>query len=330
MADLFLHDTPVESIFHLLGEKENDITYSVGWALSRSPSFLRAFLKLTMAWNAHFTTKHAIVRLQTHEAGKGFTDIEIDLPGEGFIIVEAKKGWNLPSRNQLGKYTKRRSSSIERAKPSAIVVLSECNSRYSKEHLDLPSHSKTPILSYAWKDLFVCAMQSKSGSSHAEKRLLNELTNYLESIMSMQNSESNLVYVVALGSTSRTPKDWRISFRDLVNEKRRYFHAFGRNGWPSEPPNYIAFRYHGRLQTIHHIESYQIFTDPHEVIKEIPTHKWKQHIMYRLGPSIRPSREVRTGKIFPNGRVWCMLDTLLTSNTISEARDLSKKRRRKL
>ena len=34
----------------------------------------------------------------------------------------------------------------------------------------------------------------------------------------------------------------------------------------------------------------------------------------------------RVGKIYPNGRVWCMLDTLFTSKTISQARDISKKR----
>ena len=38
-------------------------------------------------------------------------------------------------------------------------------------------------------------------------------------------------------------------------------------------------------------------------------------------------REVRTGdKIKSSARVWCMMDLLLTSKTITEARDLSKNR----
>ena len=44
--------------------------------------------------------------------------------------------------------------------------------------------------------------------------------------------------------------------QDIVNKKRIYFHPVGGGpgGWPSEPPNYIAFRYGGKLQTIHHID----------------------------------------------------------------------------
>ena len=48
--------------------------------------------------------------------------------------------------------------------------------------------------------------------------------------------------------------------------------------------------------------------------------------VYKLGLAIVPPKEVKNGKIYPNGRVWAMLDTLLTSDTISEARDISKAR----
>lgn len=50
------------------------------------------------------------------------------------------------------------------------------------------------------------------------------------------------------------------------------------------------------------------------------------YFVYKLGPAIIPTKEVENGKIYPNGRVWAMLDTLLTSDTISEARDISKAR----
>ncbi|HEY5589106.1 MAG TPA: hypothetical protein VIK86_09155, partial [Candidatus Paceibacterota bacterium] len=51
------------------------------------------------------------------------------------------------------------------------------------------------------------------------------------------------------------------------------------------------------------------------------------HFVYDLGPAIRPTKEVKTGNIYPSGRVWCHLDTLLTCDTISEARDISRERR---
>jgi len=42
--------------------------------------------------------------------------------------------------------------------------------------------------------------------------------------------------------------------------------------------------------------------------------------------SFCPTNVVKTGNIFRNGRVWCMLDTLFTCDTISDARDETKSR----
>jgi hypothetical protein len=64
----------------------------------------------------------------------------------------------------------------------------------------------------------------------------------------------------------------------------------------------------------------------HGRIPEIPDEEWEPHFLYTLGPGFGPDNEVRTGKIYPSGRVWCMLDTLFTSETISEARDASRAR----
>jgi hypothetical protein len=139
----------------------------------------------------------------------------------------------------------------------------------------------------------------------------------------MQNIDSNWVYVVSLGSD--TPEGWKLSWIDVVEKRRRYFHPVG-DGWPKEPPNYIAFRYHGKLQSIHHIDGYTVFDDPHKEFPEIPTGDWGPHFLYQLSPPFAPAHEVRTGNIYPNGRVRCMLDTLFLAKTISEARDMSKKR----
>lgn len=57
----------------------------------------------------------------------------------------------------------------------------------------------------------------------------------------------------------------------------------------------------------------------------MPDEVWDtDHYIYQLGPAIVPSKIVKAGKIFCNGRVWTMLDTLLTCDTISEARDLTR------
>ena len=62
----------------------------------------------------------------------------------------------------------------------------------------------------------------------------------------------------------------------------------------------------------------------HELIPEMPDEEWTEnHFVYSLGPAIVPGKTVKTGNIYRSGRVWAMLDTLLTCDTISEARDTS-------
>lgn len=77
---------------------------------------------------------------------------------------------------------------------------------------------------------------------------------------------------------------------------------------------------------IDHIEDYEVFKRIHDHFSEIPDEEWEPHYLYKLGPAIVPSHEVRNGGVYPSGHNWCMLDTLLTCKTISEARDLSEKR----
>lgn len=50
------------------------------------------------------------------------------------------------------------------------------------------------------------------------------------------------------------------------------------------------------------------------------------HWSFSLGPVIRPTQEVRTGNLYRNQRVWAAIDLLLTSETISEARDKTRAR----
>lgn len=324
MAKLKLHGRKIVSIFQLLGENENDITYSLGWALSQSKAFLREFLELSLDYKENFNYDEVEVSLQEYEDRYGITDIEIELKNKFFLIIEAKRGWNLPTKEQLIKYARRKDFKNNPACLKRLVVITECNSDFynSNFHFDLIDGIKLSKLS--WRSMYLCSKRATANGRYAEKRLLSELIEYFERIMTMQKVDSNWVYVVSL--SYRIPKGWKISFMDIVNKESLYFHIVGMNGWPSEPPNYIAFRYDGRLQSIHHIESYEVFTNPHKVIKEIPNGDWGNFYLYHLGPRIIPCKEVKTGKIYANGRVWCMLDTLFTNKTIAAARNVSKER----
>src|SRR5690606_2912614 len=107
---------------------------------------------------------------------------------------------------------------------------------------------------------------------------------------------------------------------------RRYFYPVEGGKWP-EPPNYIAFRFDGRLQSIHHVDGFDVFSNPREIFPSADDVDVPPHYCLRLGPARHPPKPVPNGpKIKRNRRVWCMIDTLLTSETITDARAETKRR----
>jgi hypothetical protein len=101
MTGLRLHGNGVRTVFDLLGDKENDITYSLGWALSQSDRLAHALLR-DLSDGADPGELQA-VRLQESVAGGGWTDIELESAAV-HVIVEAKRGWGLPEDEQLARY----------------------------------------------------------------------------------------------------------------------------------------------------------------------------------------------------------------------------------
>jgi hypothetical protein len=71
--------------------------------------------------------------------------------------------------------------------------------------------------------------------------------------------QDDMVYVVSL---SQKPIKENCDYRwaDAVEKDKHYFHPIKKT-WPSVPPNYIAFRYGGQLQSVHQIKRYKVVTD---------------------------------------------------------------------
>lgn len=120
MPELLLYDHPVPTVFDLLGQKENDITYSIGWGLAKSPAFLRALLRNLL--EAEDVGEVTAIRLQQHEHDGGFTDIEIE-GARGRVILEAKRGRQLPTRTQLERYAPRLLASSSRCPQLHLLSL---------------------------------------------------------------------------------------------------------------------------------------------------------------------------------------------------------------
>ena len=252
------------------------------------------------------------IRLQEFVAGSGFTDIEIDAERLA-VVLEAKRGWALPTLAQLEYYLPR----LKKTEIGRVVVVSECTPQFAMTRLP-KTVGDVPLVYLSWRRLVTLA-ETCGPKTNAEKRILLELTSYLRSLMTMQNHISNLVYVASLGTAVT---EWSKPFTpvQIVVEKGRYFHPIG-NRYPKEPPNYVAFRWNGQLQQIRHVEDYVISTDLHEQFAEMRSKTRDRHFVYTLGPPIVPPKTVKTGNLFRGARVWAAIDLLFTCDSISEARD---------
>lgn len=323
MSELVAYGTEVSSVFQLIGNLENDITKSIAWALARCPEFLKAVINEVMS--LEINTQNVRIKYQEFEKNKGITDLVITDDTSFYIIIEAKRGWILPGAEQLALYSQRRNIIESQVSHKAIISMSECSEDYANAYLPFKVINDIPVNHLSWKRIYELANSAKTSSSRSQKDLLKELMRYLGDIMTMQAKESNWVYVVSL--STEKPENCDLTWVELVEKKMKYFHPFGIKGWPKEPPNYIGFRYKGRLQSIYHIESYSITKNIHDEIEEMPNVEDEyEHFVYSLGKPIKPSKVVKTGKIYASGRKWAMIDTLLTANTIHEASEISRQR----
>lgn len=323
MGKMFAYGTEVNSIFQLIGTLENDITKSIAWALCKCPVFLKNIIEEIL--KIDIDPSKVRIKYQDFEKGKGITDLEITDDEQFYIIIEAKRGWVLPSIEQLILYSDRKGLKDSCAENKAIVSMSECSATFAASYLRYTQVKGVPVKHLSWRRIYEIADKSRMGSGNVEKSLLGELMKYLGGLMTMQVKESNWVFIVSLSWTK--PENCDLTWIDIVKKHNKYFHPLGGNGWPKEPPNYIAFRYNGMLQSIHHIEGYVVTKNLHDEVPEMPDRvENDNYFIYNLGPSIVLNKIVKTGKIYPSGRKWAMLDTLFTSDTIYEACEISKQR----
>lgn len=323
MGELYAYGGEVKSIFQLIGTHEDDITKSIAWALCNCPVFLKQIIANLLG--IAVDPDKVRIKYQESEKDKGRTDLELTDDNLFYIIIEAKRGWILPPKGQLTMYSEREDIVQSSAKHKAIVSMSECSDTYANSYLPIKQANGIPIMHLPWKRIYELAEASISESNNAQKNLLRELMKYLGGLMTMQTRESNWVFVVSLGTSK--PENCDLTWIEIVQNHMKYFHPLGGNGWPKEPPNYIAFRYYGQLQSIHHIEGYAVTKNLHAEIPEMPDHVEDcDFFVYKLGPAIVPTKVVKTGNIYASGRKWAMLDTLLTADTIAEACNISKAR----
>jgi hypothetical protein len=299
-------------LFDLLGNKETGLTKSLGYAFANSHILSERFLDRYLAVPG---TPLRAVRLELVDSAAGRTDLE--LVGDDFhVIIEAKRDWALASELQFHLYRNRFHPVAERL----FVSLSAWSPSYAERTLPPRIQSDSgpvAVRHCSWRLLRDLAVGS--GVRGRERALLDQFRRFLSGVIAMQDQNSNAVLVVPLGNETT---------RRMLETDRVYFHPAGPNGL-KEPPNYIAFCYRGRLQSIHHVAGAHIVVRKSEspALRDIDGVKDfdRPHFVFKLDPPMRrdPEHVLETGNVLKlGGRRRCLLHTLFTCDTLADARCL--------
>lgn len=280
------------------------MTDALALSLSRSQSFLRVFLA-DLGYPAPFSDQDAVLSVQTRRPTEGITDLEIQVGDSFFAILEAQRGSVLPTESQLKLYAPvvaRRTASTK-----ILVALTTATAAFAAGSLANIALPGVTLTHRSWRDVRSLAIQARPHDTHDAKRLLGQFIDYIEVILGMENRYDNQVFVVSLGAGN--PEGWSLSWIDIVEKRGRYFYPVGHR-WP-DPPNYLGFRYRGKLQRIHHVEGHEVVTNFRSVFPEAPDEPAScPNYCFKLGPAIIPPHDVPAGpRVQRDNRVWCMIDT---------------------
>jgi hypothetical protein len=320
MAEITVTGDKVETVFDLLGRKENDITFALGWGLAQSDDLLHEFLEAVRAPSAYVDAATLdLQRYRKDESRAGITDIEISSP-LAHVIVEAKRGWNIPHRDQLLLYLPALQSSRAEGKDVRFVVLTQWGEEAYVRSVLGSDLDGVPIVTLGLGQIAnVAALVAARERRLRFRQLMLELAAYLRGVAYVRDRHDNRVYVVSL---SKEASEMGVSYIDVVRKHGIYWYpAGGRGGWPKTPFNYMGFRYHGTLQSIHYVESASVVPDLSEAVDGfVRPQDWGPAWLLTLGPAIPIPPGIRTGpKIQRSARRTIDIDLLLTSPTISEA-----------
>lgn len=304
------HGKACSSVFDLLGHGENDLTAALGFTLARSSRLLtRLVARLVPKGEA----AGAAIAMETAD-DLGRTDLEITTR-EHLIVVEAKRGWTLPTVEQLASYAGR----IRGHGGGLLVTLSDCSAEWAELKLP-PSVDGVTVTHLPWTAVRADLAIVQRAARGTERIWLDELDDYLRRAIRVRDPGDALAYCVVL-STGRPGGGGSRTFLDFVLGENVYYHPFGwGGGWPTLPPNFFAFRWDNKVRRIQRVMSHEVIPDLQSRWTDIPEDPdtIRPHIVHHLGPPLR-MEPVPNGKPYRANRMWVLVDQLLTCDTLADA-----------
>jgi hypothetical protein len=310
-APLTRHGREVFSVFDLLGRDENDLTAAFGFALARSPTLLHRTLQ-RVARDA--SGQDAVLRLE-ERGDVGRTDLEISA-GDHLIVIEAKRSWLIPGETQLAKYAPR----IAAQGNGVLVSLSAASPAWARQTLPRTVQG-VPVAHLPWEHVRLDLTAARNSARGQERTWLDEFANYLRKAIRMRDLADSWTYCVVI-SNDRPGEGGPRTFREFVSDEACYFHPYGwGKGWPRTPPNFLAFRWDGQVQQVRRVIGAEVIPDLQSRWPGIPktSDTIRPHALYHLGPLL-PGMPIPSGMTYRASRIWVILDHLLTSPTLKDAR----------
>jgi hypothetical protein len=321
--------------FGLLGHDENALTYALGFTFAKCPQLLQIFLRrIGLGGISLNTLQSATIRLQQRGHGiDGITDIEIDVPGQRFLIVEAKVGLSVPDLEQCRKYLPRFDAHVKSQK-RLIALVESGSTAFVHQHGSLCPALKPLLKAFHWSDIIPeCArLRSKCQADTEEGVWLRYFQGFLEQEYQMR-AFTEEVWIVS----ARTSPLWPggLSYYDTHAKERPQGHRiYYRTDCHGKRPLYMAFRNNGKVTHIQRVMGVVHEAMPLEYVPELRHISAKQwpttpHTIWLLGPPTELSRPIPTGDNTMRARQFsCDLDILISSNSIREAVQKMKDRRR--
>ena len=326
---LHAHNRVVNSPFGLLGTDENALSFALGYTFQQCLPLLQWFLKqVGVAGVHHSSLRNARIDLQRHrsgETGQGITDIEIHLPGQFHVIVEAKVGLAVPTIHQCQKYLPRFKVANEPIQKLVAVVQSP-DQTFVSEYGQQDKQLSKRLVRFIWPQLLpecVRLMLSNSLSSQA-KEWVRCFYDFLDQEYRMKAFTTE-VWILAISTEVLWPNG--MSHWD-IHKKYRLWWDYKEH---SVRPLYIAFRVDGVLDSICRVSRVDHGVPIIDLVPELL--KCKRYdftspaTIWHFGPPVPLANPLRTGGGMYNRRVRCDLDLLLTCGSVQEVEVEMGKRR---
>jgi hypothetical protein len=327
---LHAHNRLVNSPFGLLGTDENGLSFALGYSFQQCLPLLQWFLKQVGVAGIHRSSlQTARIDLQRHrsaEFGQGITDIEIHLPGQFHVIVEAKVGLAVPTIDQCQKYLPRLKVTNEPIQKPVAVVQSP-DQTFVKDYGQQDKQLSKRLVRFIWPQLIpecVRLMLGKSLSSEA-KDWVRCFYNFLDQEFAMKAFTTE-VWILAISTEPLWPSG--MSHWDIHQKYKVWW------DYKEHPvrPLYIAFRVGGLLDSICRVSRVEHAVPIIDIVPEMRNIKkdWPKlpATIWHFGPPVPLGKPLRTGSGMYNRRVRCDLDLLLTCDTVQEIEEAMSKRRR--